>query len=99
MSSAAIQELQYKISVYQTKINEVQREIDKISKRREALYSLEHASTNRALEYYDIHQRQKASQSQLCYSQTIRYAEGHKRNLEGYFTGNPYNFLRRGGMR
>ena len=45
MSSAAIQELYYRVSLYQKRIDEAQREISEISKKKEALCELEEANS------------------------------------------------------
>lgn len=92
MSRVAIQELQYKISIYQKKIDELQREISELSRQKEALLSLEITHNRRVSDFYDFHVRQKMRLDDICSTQTIRYAEGHKRNLESYIAANPYNW-------
>ena len=88
MSSVAIQELQYTIAWYQKRISELQKEISELSKKKDALKQLELTNNKRTYEFWDTLEIQKMRLHQICETQTIRYAEGHKRNLEGYLTGN-----------
>ena len=91
MESAAIQDLQYRISLYQNKINELQGEIAELSRKKEALLSLEGANNRRLSDFYNAHQGLRMRLDGNCSTQSIRYAEGHKRNLEGHLSGNPQN--------
>ena len=92
MSSVAIQELQYRISLYQKNIDELQREISELSRKKEALLNLESAHSRRVSVFYDLHHRQRARLNETSSTQTIQYAEGHKRNLESHIAANPHSW-------
>jgi len=91
MSGVAIQELQYAIFIYQRRINEIQSEITELLKKKEALKRLELANDKRTSKFWNLHERQKKRLCQISEAQTIRYAEGYRRNLNGYLSGNQHS--------
>ena len=93
MSSEAIQELQCRISLCQNKVDEIQKEIIELSKKREALFSLENANNRRISDFHDLHQKQRNSLDRLSSIYTIRYSEGHKRHLSSHISGSPFSLV------